>query len=123
VATDTVQHLQNRARGVESVLVEVAARNGVFDPGAVQRRLEQVAGEGHVLAKEKHPDRAVFEVENRKERSIRADLARSVVEAGWDLNELRAAAMSLEEVFLELTREETVAPAPALETVEKGAAQ
>jgi ABC-2 type transport system ATP-binding protein len=124
VATDTVQHLQNRARGVESVLVEVAARNdGAFDPAAVQRRLEQVAGAGHVLAKEKHPDRAVFEVENRKERSIRADLARTVVEAGWDLNELRAAAMSLEEVFLELTREETVAPAPALETVEKGAAQ
>jgi ABC-2 type transport system ATP-binding protein len=123
VATDTVQHLQNRARGVESVLVEVAARNGALDPEAVQRRLEQVAGAGHVLAKEKHADRAVFEVENRKERSIRADLARTVVEAGWDLNELRAAAMSLEEVFLELTREETVVPAPALETVEKGAAQ
>jgi ABC-2 type transport system ATP-binding protein len=124
VATDTVQHLQNRARGVESVLVEVAAHNnGALDPAAVQRRLEQVAGAGHVLAKEKHPDRAVFEVENRKERSIRADLARTVVEAGWDLNELRAAAMSLEEVFLELTREETLAPAPALETVEKGAAQ
>jgi ABC-2 type transport system ATP-binding protein len=123
VATDTVQHLQNRARGVESVLVEVAARNGALDPEAVQRRLEQVAGAGHVLAKEKHADRAVFEVENRKERSIRADLARTVVEAGWDLNELRAAAMSLEEVFLELTREETLAPAPALETVEKGAAQ
>jgi len=123
VATDTVQHLQNRARGVESVLVEVAARNGALDPEAVQRRLEQVAGAGHVLAKEKHADRAVFEVENRKERSIRADLARTVVEAGWDLNELRAAAMSLEEVFLELTREETVVPAPVLETVEKGAAQ
>ncbi len=123
VATDSVQHLQNRARGVESVLVEVAARNGALDPEAVQRRLEQVAGAGHVLAKEKHADRAIFEVENRKERSIRADLARTVVEAGWDLNELRAAAMSLEEVFLELTREEAVAPAPALETVEKGAAQ
>jgi ABC-2 type transport system ATP-binding protein len=123
VATDSVQHLQNRARGVESVLVEVAARNGTLDPAAVQRRLEQVAGAGHVAAKEQHPGRAIFEVENRKERSIRADLARTVVEAGWDLNELRAAAMSLEEVFLELTREEAVAPAPVLETVEKGAAQ
>jgi ABC-2 type transport system ATP-binding protein len=123
VATDSVQHLQNRARGVESVLVEVAARNGALDPAAVQRRLEQIAGAGHVVAKEHRADRAIFEVENRKERSIRGDLARTVVEAGWDLNELRAAAMSLEEVFLDLTRDETVAPAPALETVEKGAAQ
>ena len=30
-------------------------------------------------------------------------MARAVVESGWDLNELRAAAMSLEEIFLQLT--------------------
>ena len=123
VATDSVQHLQNRARGVESVLVEVAGRNGSLDPAEVQRCLEQVAGAGQVVAKDKRPERAIFEVENRQERSIRGDLARAVVEAGWDLNELRSAAMSLEEVFLELTREAPeVAPAAALETVEKGAA-
>jgi len=29
-----------------------------------------------------------------------------VVESGWNLNELRAAALSLEEVFLELTASE-----------------
>jgi ABC-2 type transport system ATP-binding protein len=34
---------------------------------------------------------------------VRGDLARSVVEAGWDLNELRPTAMSLEEIFLQLT--------------------
>jgi ABC-2 type transport system ATP-binding protein len=123
VATDSVQHLQNRARGVESVHVEVAARTGVLDAAAVQRRLEQVVGAGHVLAKESRPDQVIFEVENSKERSIRGDVARAVVEAGWDLNELRSAAMSLEEVFLQLTREGTDVPAPALETVEKGAAQ
>jgi ABC-2 type transport system ATP-binding protein len=123
VATDTVQHLQNRARGVESVLVEVAGRNGSLDAAEAQRRLEQVAGAGHVLAKETRDDRAIFEVENRMERSIRGDLARAVVQAGWDLNELRSAAMSLEEVFLELTREGPEAPAAVLETVEKGAAQ
>ena len=123
VATDSVQHLQNRARGVESVLVEVAGRNGSLDAAEAQRRLEQVAGAGHVLAKETRDDRAIFEVENRMERSIRGDLARAVVQAGWDLNELRSAAMSLEEVFLELTREGPEAPAAVLETVEKGAAQ
>jgi ABC-2 type transport system ATP-binding protein len=37
---------------------------------------------------------------------LRGDLARAVVDAGWDLNELRPAAMSLEEIFLQLTGEE-----------------
>jgi ABC-2 type transport system ATP-binding protein len=123
VATDSVQHLQNRARGVESVLVEVAGRNGALDPLTVQRCLEQVAGSGRVLVKETRSDRSIFEVENRKERSIRSDLARAVVESGWDLNELRSAAMSLEEVFLELTREEAPAHAAPVEMAEKGAAQ
>jgi len=48
----------------------------------------------------------------KKNSAIRADLARAVVESGWDLNELRAAAMSLEEIFLQLTGEEAAA-APA----------
>jgi ABC-2 type transport system ATP-binding protein len=52
-------------------------------------------------------DRAlVFEIESQKGRLIRGDLARAVVEAGWDLNELRPAAMSLEEIFLQLTGSE-----------------
>ncbi len=40
---------------------------------------------------------------------MRGDLARAVVASGWELNELRATAMSLEEIFLQLTREEAVA--------------
>ncbi len=103
VATDTVQNLQNRARGAESVLVEVGSRDGDLDRSAVQRRLEQIAGVSRVLPKEPRGNRSVFEVESLKERSIRADVARAVVESGWDLNELRSAAMSLEEVFLQLT--------------------
>jgi len=45
-----------------------------------------------------------------KDRFIRGDLARAVVEAGWNLNELHASAVSLEEVFLQLTGGEKVAP-------------
>jgi ABC-2 type transport system ATP-binding protein len=98
-----VQNLQNRARGAESVLVEVGSPEGDLDRGAVQRRLEQVAGVSRVLPKDTRGNRSVFEVESLKERSIRADVARAVVESGWDLNELRSATMSLEEVFLQLT--------------------
>jgi ABC-2 type transport system ATP-binding protein len=109
VATDSVSNLQNRARTGESVLVEVAARTGGLDPAAVQRKLEQVAGVSRVVSKADGQKRIIFEVEGGKSQSIRGDVARAVVESGWDLNELRAAAMSLEEVFLQLTR--TEAPA------------
>jgi hypothetical protein len=34
-----------------------------------------------------------------------------VVQAGWDLNELRPASVSLEEIFLQLTQEQSAAPA------------
>jgi ABC-2 type transport system ATP-binding protein len=119
VATDSVNNLQSRARGAESVLVEVAGRNGDVDSAAVQRRLEKVAGVSRVVFKEKRQNRNIFEVESQKNRFMRGDLARAVVESGWDLNELRPAAVSLEEIFLQLTGEQTAAPAE--ETAAKGA--
>ena len=106
VATDSVSNLQNRASTGESVLIEVAGRNGNLDPSAVRRKLEQVAGVIRVVAKVDGQNRAIFEVEGTKDRAIRGDLARAVVESGWDLNELRTAAMSLEEIFLQLTGEQ-----------------
>jgi ABC-2 type transport system ATP-binding protein len=109
VATDSVSNLQNRARGAESLLVEVGARNGLMDPAKVQSRLELVSGVSRVVLKNKRDNRSVFEVESRKGLA-RGDLARAVVEAGWDLNELRPAAVSLEEVFLQLTGDAAAAP-------------
>ena len=118
VATDSVSNLQGRARSGESVLLEIGARNGSVDPVAVQHTLEQVSGVTRVVFKEDGQRRAVFEVEGQKGRSLRGDLARAVVESGWDLNELRAASMSLEEIFLQLTGEE--APAELAEVAAGG---
>jgi ABC-2 type transport system ATP-binding protein len=112
VATDSVNNLQNRARGVESLLLEVAGRNGNIDPAAVQRRLEQINGISRVAVKDNRHNRWIFELDSRKDTLVRGDLARAVVEGGWDLNELRTAAVSLEEVFLQLTGDQTAAPAP-----------
>ena len=117
VATDSVNNLQKRARGVGSVLLEVAGRNGILDAAAVQRRLEKVPGVSRVLFKETRENRSVFEVEGKQDRMARGDLARAVVESGWDLNELRTAAVSLEEVFLQLTAADaTTSPAAAADT-------
>ncbi len=105
VAKDSVNNLQNRARGAESLLVEVAARKGDMDSAMVQRRLEQISGVTRVVLKEKVQNRAAFEIESHKVGFVRGDLARAIVESGWDLNELRPTAVSLEEIFLQLTGE------------------
>jgi len=121
IATDSVSNLQNRARGVESVLLEVAGRNGEVDPAVVQTRLEKITGVSKVHFKEKRQTRNIFEIESVKDKLVRGDLARAVVEAGWDLNELRSSAMSLEEVFLQLTGDH--AAAPAEDVAAKGASK
>src|SRR5579859_6732273 len=110
VATDSVHNLQNRARGAETMFIEIGARGGNIDPAKVQSRIELVSGVTRVVLKNNRDNRSVFEVESRK-GLVRGDLARSVVEAGWDLNELRPAAISLEEVFLQLTGEPAAVPA------------
>ncbi len=101
VATDSVSNLQHRSRSGESVLVEVAGRNGSVDSAVVQRKLQQITGVSRVIPKEDGQKRLIFEVEAN--RTVRGDVARAVVESGWDLNELRPSALSLEEIFLQLT--------------------
>ncbi len=120
VATDSVRNLQARARGAEAVVLEVAGRNGNLEPATVQQKLEQVSGVSRVLCKTQVDSRVVFEVES-KGAFVRGDLARAVVDAGWDLNELRPSAMSLEEIFLQLTQSEQPAVAP--QAVAEGAQQ
>lgn len=111
VATDTVENLTHRLRGSESVAVEIESRNGALDAAAAQRCLEQVTGVSRVILKNSRPERAHFEVESLQKAAIRGDLARAVVGSGWDLNELRPVALSLEDIFLQLTaaERETVA--------------
>jgi ABC-2 type transport system ATP-binding protein len=110
VATDTVSNLTNRLRGVEDVMVEVIA--GDSSPGAIQARLERVEGVAQVQQRESREGVVRFSVESQEGRQIRPELARAVIESGWQLNELRAAGMSLEAIFLELTAGKEPAPAP-----------
>ena len=122
VATDSVHNLQNRARGAESVVIEVEGRDSALDAKTVQHRLETVSGVSRVVFKETLNNRSSFEVESLQDRSIRGDLARAVVESGWNLNELRPTAMSLEEIFLQLTGAEQAGAAapPPVEAVAQG---
>src|SRR5215831_16629803 len=105
-AIDSVANLTNRLRGSEAVAVELGASAGRPNPTDVQHRLEQVAGVSRVVMKDSRNGRLAFEVESLQGRQIRSELARAVVNAGWELNELRAVGLSLEEIFLQLTQSE-----------------
>jgi len=105
VATDTVENLTHRMHGSDAALIAISA-DGVSDPPAVQQRLEQVRGVSKVVARPVGDGRLTFEVESLPNQNVRADLARAVVQSGWDLLELKSLAYSLEEVFLELTASE-----------------
>ena len=109
VATDSVANLTNRLRGSESVSVEIETLDGRPSSAEVQQRLEQVPGVSRVVGKEPKNGRMSFEVESLQGRHIRSDLARSVVNAGWNLSELRPVGLSLEEIFLQLTAAEAKA--------------
>jgi ABC-2 type transport system ATP-binding protein len=106
VAIDTVSNLTNRLRGSEAVALEVEAAGGQPNPTDVQQRLEQVAGVSRVVMKDSKNGRLTFEVESLTGRHIRAELARTVVNSGWNLSELRAVGLSLEDIFLQLTAAE-----------------
>ena len=79
---------------------------GQPQPTDVQQRLEQVSGVSRVMMKESKDGRLLFEVESLQGRHIRADLARTVVNSGWNLNEMRSVGLSLEDIFLQLTSAE-----------------
>lgn len=117
VATDSVENLTSRLRGSESVAVEIIADDGHALPTNVQLRLEQVAGVSRVLHKESKDGRLHFTVESLEGRHIRPALARAVIESGWNLNELHGMALSLEEIFLELTATHKPEAAEAIKEV------
>ena len=123
VAIDSVDNLTNRLRGSEAVAVEIGAADGRPNPTEVQQRLEQVSGVSRVVMKDSKDSRLAFEIESLQGRQIRADLARTVVNAGWNLNELRPVGLSLEDIFLQLTAAEQKEVSKKEEPVSEGVAQ
>ncbi|MGH9584439.1 MAG: ATP-binding cassette domain-containing protein, partial [Bryobacteraceae bacterium] len=101
VTTDSVEHLKQRGAG-NAIHVQIDT-DGTADLEAVRQRLEQTAGVSKVIDKPGTAAPFVFEVQSLPGRSARADLARTVVHAGWNLLELKSVTSSLEEIYLSLT--------------------
>jgi ABC-2 type transport system ATP-binding protein len=107
VAEDTPKNLTRRLKGSASLRVEVRG-----DVAAAQEALAAVPGVTAVRPRPEGAEGGVFEVDAEAGRDVRAELAAAVVQRGLGLLGLHQAAMSLEDVFLELTTTDA-ANAPA----------
>jgi ABC-2 type transport system ATP-binding protein len=109
VAIDTPGNLTARLRGSETLYLQVDTAGA--DASAA---LGRIAGVTRVSESDRHESLVGFEVQSESGRDIRRDLAKAVIANGWGLLELRPMRMSLEEIFLSLTTDETPAlAAPA----------
>ncbi|HXD21608.1 MAG TPA: ABC transporter ATP-binding protein [Vicinamibacterales bacterium] len=111
VAVDTPDNLTSRLRGSETMYLQVDA--GGTDAAAV---LERVSGVTRVAATDTKQQVVGYEVDSEPGRDVRRELAAAVVSRGWGLLELRPMRMSLEEIFLHVTTEETAAPPAPVDT-------
>jgi ABC-2 type transport system ATP-binding protein len=115
VAIDTPDNLTARLRGSSTMYLQVDTSGA--DAGA---SLARVPGVTRVVEAERRDGLVAFEIDSERGRDIRRDLARAVVASGWGLLELRPMRMSLEDVFLSLTTEDSVTPPAALEVEPEG---
>ena len=102
VAVDTPENLTARLRGSETMFVQVDAAGA-----DVRTALQAVPGVTQVAASETRGTVTSFEINSETGRDVRRELASTIVRQGWGLLELRPLRMSLEEIFLHLTTEET----------------
>ena len=103
VAVDTPEALTARLKGAETMYVQVEAP----EPDATVA-LQAIPGVTRVAVADPRKDTiGGFEVESARGTDVRREIARAVVTRGWGLLELRPMRMSLEEIFLQVTTEET----------------
>jgi ABC-2 type transport system ATP-binding protein len=95
-------------QGAETLYVQIDAMGA--QPAEV---LQAIPGVTRVEVADHRAGIDGFEVESARGTDIRRDIARAVVTSGWGLLELRPMRLSLEEIFLQVTTDES-APPPAV---------
>jgi ABC-2 type transport system ATP-binding protein len=97
VAEDTPQNLQANLVGAERVFLRVRG-----DGDGLAEKIKTVKG---VQNTKPQPDGAL-EFQFLPGQDVRPMVAKTVIESGYDLLEMRPIGLSLEEIFLELTKED-----------------
>jgi ABC-2 type transport system ATP-binding protein len=103
VADDTPDNLARSLTGARGAVIEMVVQG---DGAEIERLLGALPGVDSVAVSAAGGGLSRVVVKSAK-ADIRDDLARAVVQAGFGLRELQARTLSLEEVFLHLTTEET----------------
>ena len=117
VAVDTPDNLTARLRGSETMYLQVDASGA-----DAASSIGGVPGVTRVVESDRRDGMVGYEIDSESGRDVRRDLARAVVSKGWGLLEMRPMRMSLEDVFLSLTTEETPTPAPEAGDATRGEA-
>ena len=102
VAKDTPDNLTERLRGSEAIRLKIDALG--TNPTPV---LNSVRGVTSVTPEHFGNDQTDFEIQSAKGIDVRRELAQIIVSRGWGLLEMRQIQMSLEDIFLQLTTEES----------------
>jgi len=97
VAEDSPELLKNRLTGVRRIALMVGGNTD-----GLEEVLDGVTGVDAVISK----GNGGIELETTPSEDVRPHVARAVVGAGYDLLELHPLDLSLEEIFLQLTRDE-----------------
>ena len=105
VAIDTPDALTERSRGAQTLFVQAQG-----PAEAIQGVLQSLPGVVNVSLADASP--GSFHVDSERGTDIRRDVAAAIVRGGWGLLELRPMRMSLEDIFLSLTTEESAPDAP-----------
>jgi ABC-2 type transport system ATP-binding protein len=95
VAMDKPEALRDQLQKSARLFVRVGKAESAE---AVRKALQNIAGVASVTAMQDG-----FSVEARRGVDVRPRIASAITSAGWELLELRPLAMSLEDIFLELT--------------------
>jgi ABC-2 type transport system ATP-binding protein len=96
VAEDTPENLQSRLVGSQRVILRVRG-----DADGLDATVKKVKGTRGIETK----DADTVEFEFSSGQDIRPQVAKAVIQAGYELIEMRPVGMSLEEIFLELTQD------------------
>jgi len=113
VAEDSPDNLTHRMHGAATVIVQTDG-----PPAEAEAALRNVQGVTGVRAETQAATLATFEVDSEKGADVRRELAAAIVTRGWGLTELRPLRLSLEDIFLTVTTEETGEAAAAVEEEE-----
>jgi gliding motility-associated transport system ATP-binding protein len=98
VAEDTPSHLTGQLQKGLRTILHVDG-----PPEAVQAKLASLPGVTRVVPS--HPGGEIL-VESAADEGLRPLIAKTIVESGWGLKEMRTSDLSLEEVFVQLVTEE-----------------